>query len=305
VGVFLSLIVPATALAQRRRAARPATKAQTATPTPQPAQTPAATTPATTAQPQATAPAPKPEAQPAATAQATGQAKGKYRLRLVEGPPRLFTLRSNQAFVSEIASALSRKLDVPVLLSPVMQKARVTLDFQNIPLEGALRLIAPQPFVDYEVSGDGGTGPKVVAVYLYGLNEPPPAESAVVRGDSEAILIEGDTEEGVKPESEREKQEKALNVKIERNQVTLHARRQPLTAVLYEIASKVDIPFEMKYDSSELVDVDLNNAPMEQVVRTLSPNVRLYQRTDLSTYETRPLRLVLAPPASAQQTNKM
>jgi hypothetical protein len=268
--------------------------------TPTPATAPAAQT-------QTAAPAQPTEQPPAAAAtQAKGQmAKGKYRLRLAEGPPRMVSLRSNHAFVSEIASELSRKLDVPILLSPVMQKAHVTLDFQSIPLEGALRLIAPQPYVDYEVSGDGSTGPKPVAIYLYGLNEPPPSESAVVRGDSEAILIEGDTEEGVKPESEKEKQEKTLSVKIERNQVTLHARRQPLTAVLYEIANKVDIPFEMKYDSSEIVDVDLNNAPMEQVVRTLSPNVRLYQRTDLSTYETRPLRLVLAPPASAQQTNKM
>ena len=87
--------------------------------------------------------------------------------------------------------------------------------------------------------------------------------------------------------------------------MTLHAKRQPLTAVLFEVANKVDIPFEMKYDSSEIVDVDLNNATMEQVVRTLSPNIRLYQRTDLQTYETRPLRIVLAPPANAQQTIKM
>jgi hypothetical protein len=94
-----------------------------------------------------------------------------------------------------------------------------------------------------------------------------------------------------------------LSVKFERNQFTVHAKKQPLTAVLYEIASKVDIPFEMKYDSSEVVNVDLNNATMEQVVRTLSPNIRFYQRTDLQTYETKPLRLVLAQPTS--QTIKM
>jgi len=75
--------------------------------------------------------------------------------------------------------------------------------------------------------------------------------------------------------------------------------------VLGEIANKVDIPFEMKYDSTEVVDVDLSNATMEQVVHTLSPNIRLYQRTDLQTFETRPLRIVLAPPANTQQTTKM
>jgi hypothetical protein len=83
------------------------------------------------------------------------------------------------------------------------------------------------------------------------------------------------------------------------------ARKQPLTAVLYEIASKVDIPFEMKYESNELVDVDFNNFTMEQAVRTLSPNIRLYQRTNLTSYEVRPLRLVLVSPANSQQTTKM
>ena len=163
-------------------------------------------------------------------------------------------------------------------------------------------MIAPQPYADYEISGDGSTMAKIVALYLYALNEPPPSESAVVRGDSEAILISGDTEEGTERAS-KEEPETSLSVKIERNQFTVHARKQPLTAVLYEIASKVDIPFEMKYDSSEVVNVDLNNATMEQVVRTLSPNIRLYQRIDLQTYETRPLRLVLAQPTS--QTIKM
>ncbi len=118
-------------------------------------------------------------------------------------------------------------------------------------------------------------------------------------------MIEGNTEDSPQEESENDKRDKTLNVKIERNQVTIKARRQPLTAVLFEIANKVDIPFEMKYDSSEIVDVDLSNAPMEQVVRSLSPNIRLYQRTDLQTYETRPLRIVLAPPANTQHTTKM
>ena len=116
-------------------------------------------------------------------------------------------------------------------------------------------------------------------------------------------MISGDTEEGTERASAKEEEEKALSVKMDRNQITVHARKQPLTAVLYEIASKVDIPFEMKYDSSEVVNVDLSNATIEQVVRTLSPNIRLYQRTDLQTYETRPLRLVLAQPTS--QTIKM
>jgi hypothetical protein len=303
-GVVLTLLAPAGAWAQRRRGARRTPQAQP-TATPQPTQAKPIATP-TPAQPQATPSSTRrPEPEPATGAQAakSKNTKGTWRLRISTGQPRLVSLTADRASAADIAGELSRKLDVPVRLSPVMEKARVTLDISGTPLEGALRMIAPQPYVDYEVTGDAGQA-KPVAIYLYALNEPPPPDTEVVRGDSEAILIEGNTEDG-DTESEMEKKEKALNVKVERNQVTLHAKRQPLTAVLYEIASKVDIPFEMKYDSSEIVDVDLNNATMEQVVRTLSPNIRLYQRTDLQTYETRPLRIVLAPPANAQQTIKM
>ncbi len=85
-------------------------------------------------------------------------------------------LRANEASVAEIAAKLSKEFDIPVLLSPVMQKARVTIEFEGMPLEGAVRMIAPQPYADYEISGDGSTMAKMVALYLHALNEPAPSE---------------------------------------------------------------------------------------------------------------------------------
>ena len=284
--IFLLLVIPATVLAQ----------------------SPNQTTPAASPTPQAKPAAVNEKADPAKPSPTAGEtskaklAKGKFTLKVVSGHVGAVDLKANAASVAEIAARLSKEFEIPVLLSPVMQKARVSIEFESMPLESAVRMIAPQPYADYEISGDGSTMAKVVALYLYALNEPPPSESAVVRGDSEAILISGNTEEGTEAAA-KDEQESSLSVKIERNQFTVRARKQPLTAVLYEIANKVDIPFEMKYDSSEVVNVDLNNATIEQVVRTLSPNIRLYQRTDLQTYETRPLRLVLAQPTS--QTIKM
>lgn len=297
-GFIFLLILPVSGLAQRRNTP----KTQTAAP----AQTTPAKPVATSDQPKVGTSTDKLEEKTttaAAPAAKPKVAKGKFTLKVASAPLHAIDLKANEALAAEIAAQLSKEFDIPVLLSPVMRKARVSIEFAGMPLEGAVRLIAPQPYADYEISGDGSTMARIVALYLYALNEPPPSESAVVRGDSEAILISGDTEEGTDRASSKDEQEKALSVKMERNQITLHARKQPLTAVLYEIASKVDIPFEMKYDSSEVVNVDLNNATMEQVVRTLSPNIRLYQRTDLQTYETRPLRLVLAQPTS--QTIKM
>ncbi len=180
-GVIVSLAVPATGLAQRRRTTRrttPTTTQPTAPAQQQPAQAQPSATPAAT-QPQASAPQPqrKPESPQAAgtTAQKPKETKGTWKLKVSTAQPFMYSLKADQARVSEIAAELSRKLDVPVKLSGVMEKARVTLDFAGVPLEGALRLIAPQPYIDYEISGEYGTQ-KPVAVYLYALNEAPPAK---------------------------------------------------------------------------------------------------------------------------------
>jgi hypothetical protein len=248
------------------------------------------------------APAAKQTPRPAATAAA---AKPLWSLKVTKKTPITLSLSSKNGALSEIAAEIGKRLKVPVILTPLMQKQRITQEFEALPLEGALRLLAPQVYVDYELSGDASGQPKPVGIYLQGMNEQPPAETSVVKGDSEAILIEGNTEDGMDATNVKDDEKTPLRVTVEKNQLSVKARKQPLTAVLYEIASKVDIPFEMKYESTELVDVDFNNFTMEQAVRTLSPNIRLYQRTNLTNYEVRPLRLVLMPPANNQQTTKM
>jgi hypothetical protein len=246
---------------------------------------------------------PRPAGAPAAAA-ATA-AKPLWSLKISKKTPTTISLSSKNGSLSEIAADLGKRLKVPVILTALMQKQRITQEFESLPLEESLRLLAPQVYVDYELSGDASKLPKPVGIFLQGMNEQPPAEASVVKGDSEAILIEGNTEDGLDATNVKDDEQTPLRVKVEKNQLSVKARKQPLTAVLYEIASKVDIPFEMKYESTELVDVDFNNFTMEQAVRTLSPNIRLYQRTNLTSYEVRPLRLVLMSPANNQQTTKM
>ncbi|HEX8131610.1 MAG TPA: hypothetical protein VF527_21115 [Pyrinomonadaceae bacterium] len=257
------------------------------------------------AKPPAEAPAPTPKQTPATATRPANAAKPLWSLKVTKKTPISITLSSKNGSLSEIAAELGKRLKVPVILTSLMQKQRITQEFEALPLEGALRLLAPQVYVDYEVSGDASGQPKPVGIYLQGMNEQPPAEASVVKGDSEAILIEGNTEDGLDATNVKDERASPLRVTVEKNQLSVKARKQPLTAVLYEIASKVDIPFEMKYESTELVDVDFNNFTMEQAVRTLSPNIRLYQRTNLTSYEVRPLRLVLVSPANNQQTTKM
>ena len=239
------------------------------------------------------------------TAANNNESKPAWSVKVTKKEPVSLSLSAKNGRLTEIAAEISQRLKVPVILTGLMQQQNVTQEFEALPLEGALRLLAPQVYIDYELSSDGSKQPKVIGIYLQAMNEPPPAEAAVVKGDSQAILIEGNTEDGMDAANGEDEEKQPLHVSVEKNQISVRARKQPLTAVLYEIASKVDIPFEMKYESTELVDVDFNNYTMEQAVRTLSPNIRLYQRTNLTNYEVRPLRLVLVPPANNQQTTKM
>ena len=63
---------------------------------------------------------------------------------------------------------------MPVVLSPLLAKQKVTLDFAGLNLEATLRMLAPQGYVDYEAGGEGGYEPKPLALYLQGANERPP-----------------------------------------------------------------------------------------------------------------------------------
>ncbi len=90
--------------------------------------------------------------------------------------------------------------------------------------------------------------------------------------------------------------EQPLRVTFERNALTVKAKQQPLSVVLYKIANELGIPFDLKGDSGEVVDLDINKLPLEDAVVRMSQHVRLYVRVDLRLLERRPLLLVLAAP---------
>jgi hypothetical protein len=222
-----------------------------------------------------------------------------WSVRMSQAAPHTFTVKAKEARLAEVAGEFSRLLKVPVTLSPLLEKQRVSLDFSGMNLEGALRMLAPQAYVDY-VAGGAEMQPQPLAVYLHGANERPPSPTATVKGTSEAILIEGDTEEGVGDEAARKKREEAdpLRVTFVQRQLSVRARKQPLTVVLFRIASEIGVPFELRWESPDLVDVEFDNYSIEQAVRTLSPAVRLYYRMDLQSFNVQPLRLALVAPTS-------
>jgi hypothetical protein len=158
-------------------------------------------------------------------------------------------------------------------------------------------LLAPAVYIDYEINRSPGAQPQPVGIYLHGYEDPAPAINAAIPSSSEVILIEGNTEdlvEGSKPAEQPE--EEPLQVSFERNALTVKAKKQVLSVVLYKIASELGIPFEMRADSTDVVDLDINKMPLEDAILRLSPQVRLYVRADLQRMERRPFRMVLVAP---------
>jgi hypothetical protein len=228
---------------------------------------------------------------------ADGKAAEKnWSVRMSRAAPHTFTVKAREARLADITGEISRLVKVPVSLSPLVEKQKVTLDFGGLNLEATLRMLAPQAFVDYVQGGDDPEQPKPLAVYLQGMNERPPSLTASVRGSSEAVVIEGNTEDDADGQSQK-KEAEPLKVTFANNQLSVRARKQPLSVVLFKIANEVGVPFEMRYESPAVVDVEFSNYSLEQALKSLSPEVRFYYRLDLVTFQAQPLRLLLVAPA--------
>jgi hypothetical protein len=230
--------------------------------------------------------------------------------------PRLVSIKAKNAPLSEIAADLGRQFKTKVVLSPIMEKQRVTLDVENLLLEQVLLTLAPQPYIDYVVAeGPVGTR-KPLAIYLNAINEREPAVRNSANSDMNAaqfMVIEGDTEAPTdnpyqgKPESEQ-----PLSARYDEvtKRISVHARKREKIYVLQLIAAKTGMTSELgNYDPkdekaldvvkrlNEVVDVDFQDYTVEDAVRALTTDVRLYIRTDLLNSNTTPIRMVLAVPA--------
>jgi hypothetical protein len=148
-----------------------------------------------------------------------------------------------------------------------------------------------------------GTQPRPLGIFFYPLNQSPPA-NAVIPGNTQSMLVEGNTEDGVEPETDAEKkklEEEPLRILYENYQLSVKAKHQPLPLVLLKIGDELGIPVDISYESTEIVDTVINKLPLEDAIRHLSPNIKLFVRADLQHAERRALRLVLTEPAKMTQ----
>jgi hypothetical protein len=255
------------------------------------------------AQAPAKAPAPAPlpavkDATPAFTLKVTQQ--------------RVATFTSKDAHAADVAESLTKELRIPVRMSPLVAKQRVTLKLTGVPIENLLLALAPQVYVDFEVRWDQPQE-DWVGVELTGLNEHEPNTPVeqkafiVLAGntDDESVTAESlakdqaDADEA-KLNKDPPKEGPVLDVSVKDGLVSIRARKQTVTAILLDVASKAGLGFETRGDLDEtIVDLDIRSTPVEQIPAAVArPGVALLMRRNVTTGGTRAVAMLLGSEAS-------
>jgi hypothetical protein len=232
------------------------------------------------------------------------KAKPPYVLTVKTRPILNISLKAEKARISDVSQELSRRLKIPIFLGPERQNELITVEFSELTLEPALQLLSPSVYVDYEIDTGSSEPPKPLGIFLYDLNQAEPPTTAVVTGANQSMLIEGNTEDGVEPqgdEAKKKEEEQPLRVTYDKQLLSVKAKKQPLTLVLLKIGEELGVPVDIQIQNNTEIDVEISKLPVEDVVRQLSPHIRLFLRADLTRAEKRALRMVLAEPHKETQ----
>jgi len=249
----------------------------------------------------------EPEKKPAekdAKTQTTKPGVKPYTLTVKTRPILNISLKADKANMADVAQDLSKRLKTPVFLGTERQKEPLSIEFSELTLEPALQLLSPTVYVDYEIDSSGQNPPRALGIFLYDVNQGEPPLSAVVHGSTQSMLIEGNTEDGVEPESDEKKEEQPLRVTYQDYILSVKAKQQPLPLILLKIGEVVGIPVDIQDEKMDLVDANISKLSVEEAIKQLSPNIKLFVRADLSRSERRTLRLVLTEPAKAVQDGR-
>jgi hypothetical protein len=222
--------------------------------------------------------------------------KPAFTLSVKARPILNISLKAEKARLAEIGDALSKRLKVPVFIGAGLEKELISTEFSELTFEPAMQLLAPSVYIDYEIRTGSDGPPRPLAVYFYSVDQAEPPLTAVVTGSTQSLLIEGDTEEGVEPETDEERkklEEQPLKVSFANSLLSVKAKKQPLVLVLLKIGEQLGIPVDIQSQAEEIVDIELSKMSVEDVMRRLSPNIQMFLRADLTRSERRALRLVL------------
>jgi len=227
-------------------------------------------------------------------------------------PQRLATLSAEKAKASDIGLSIEKQLKVPVRMSPLVARQLITRKLDRVPLEQLLNALAPQIYVDYEVRWDR-PAEDWVAIELTGFNEREPNTPVeqkafmVLAGNTEDEAV---TEETLAKDEARKDEEKfkkdppkegpVLDVSVKDGLVSIRARKQMVTAILLDVASKAGMGFETRGQLDEaFIDLDVRGLPVEQLPATLArPNFGVLMRRNLTSGVSRPVAVLLGTEAT-------
>lgn len=202
-----------------------------------------------------------------------------WRIQIKQEGVYFLSVRANQTPLTEIAGELSRRLKAPIVLSKVMEKQQVTLDFEDFPLEMALQMMAPAPYVHYELRGN--STPVCREIFLNAYNERPPLPNFEKKNMS--FIMEGYTDP---PENGKDD---ALRVSYRNGLLSVTAKHQSLTTVLDRIATAIGVSFSMGPDTDETIDLNFKEVGLENAMAYFPASVRLHVRKDIQRQGTVPL----------------
>jgi type II secretory pathway component GspD/PulD (secretin) len=215
----------------------------------------------------------------------------KYKLRVTKGDVIGISLKADKAKITDVANDLAKRLGTRISLAPNVAKEMITVEFLDLPLEMGLRQLAPRVYVDYEIRAN--TQPKILGIYFMSYDDPDPDKFVSVPSNSQAYLVEGNTEDT----AETADPDDPLQVELDdANRLTVKAKKQLVTAVVLTVAEILSIPAEIRSTTDDMLDTEFKEVPVEDAVTRLSPNLRLYVRADLTRAKRTPLRILLAAP---------
>lgn len=243
-----------------------------------------------------------------AAAQASPQKRPTWRVRVVEssGAP-FISVHAKKAPFSDVAAEMGRqlKLKVPIHVTDKAKQQLLTIDFDDLPLEAAVKRLSPHAVIDYVTNG--GADPlyparkQALTIYLLGPEEKAPDVPPWIMKDPSTEMYVGmvyATEEEEKAALEVKK--KDLQVTYAEGLFTLHVHKQYLTDVLEEIAAKAGIGLNIlttngsQKEIDQMVTWDIAGVSLEELTNTWFPSgIRLYSRTDLEKDVAKPLRLTI------------
>jgi type II secretory pathway component GspD/PulD (secretin) len=210
-------------------------------------------------------------------------ATGNLRVRVKRNGAYFLSVRAKAVPLTQIAAELSRRLKAPVVLSRVMEKQKVTLDFEDLPLETALQMMAPLPYVHYEL--EGGSAPVCREVFLNAHNEPVPVPK--LENKNVSFVMQGDTES-------TNGEDDPLHVSYRNQRLSVKVKKQSLSAVLDRIASVMGVNFTMKQDTNDTIDLDFKEMSLEDAISYFPPSVHIHVRKDIQHLSTVPLLVEFA-----------